>query len=362
MLFAMEFLTLLIGYLLVFSFFTVVCICGDHPSCINGPIGWVKRSLTKAFFCLIPKQIVDLGTRFVYYVYQQRNPTMQIVFGILVLSGHAIVVIDIFPILYGIFHDDNHVLVPMLLLFLNLFVFYKLCGADPGEITKDNHAVYSFVYPYDGAIYQKKTICKTCNFSKPARSKHCSVCNRCVHRFDHHCVWTNNCIGALNNHYFLAFLITLIMMCVNGFYMALRSIVSIAQYSGMVDALIMQANGKMTPVTLSALVQHLFMQFPRIIFLMASLSVLSLLMAGFTVYHLYLMFTNQTSNERYKIGSIKNSERCCKKENTEAIQSKKPNKRKTLNTRPYNQGFLKNIAQVLFPKNYIEKHKKVSHR
>lgn len=45
------------------------------------------------------------------------------------------------------------------------------------------------------------------------------------------------------------------MMCVNGFYMALRSIVSIAQYSGMVDALIMQANGKMTPVTLSALVQ-----------------------------------------------------------------------------------------------------------
>lgn len=84
------------------------------------------------------------------------------------------------------------------------------------------------------------------------------ICNRCVHRFDHHCVWTNNCIGALNNHYFIAFLLTLIMMCLNGFYMALRSIIAIAHFSGMVHAMIMESDGKMIPVSLSALVQVRF--------------------------------------------------------------------------------------------------------
>ncbi|CAI9721507.1 probable palmitoyltransferase ZDHHC4 isoform X2 [Octopus vulgaris] len=206
---------------------------------------------------------------------------------------------------------------------------------------------------------KKKTVCKTCNFVKPARSKHCSICNRCVHRFDHHCVWTNNCIGALNNHYFIAFLLTLIMMCLNGFYMALRSIIAIAHFSGMVHAMIMESDGKMIPVSLSALVQHLFMQFPRIIFLMASLSVLSLLIAGFTLYHIYLMFTNQTNNERHKLGTFQISENCHQNDYDSSKVTKLPKKKQCINSRPYDIGILKNIAQVCFPRYYIDRHKKI---
>ncbi|GAB1600824.1 probable palmitoyltransferase ZDHHC4 isoform X2 [Argonauta hians] len=356
--FTMEFLTLFIGYLLIFSCITVVCICGEHPSCINGPLGWMRNTISKALLFFIPQVVVDWSARIFHYVYFQRNPTMQITFGTLVLCGHAIVVIDIFPILYGIYHDDNHVFVPMLLLFLNLLAFYKLCNADPGEITQNNHSLFISIYAFDGILYKKKTICKTCNFVKPARSKHCSICNRCVHRFDHHCVWTNNCIGALNNHYFIAFLLTLIMMCLNGFYMAFRSIVAVAHYSGMVHAMVMESDGKIIPVSLSALAQHLFMQFPRIIFLMASLSVLSLLIAGFTLYHIYLMSTNQTNNERHKLGALKIAENCPQND-CDSSSVTKLSKSKQKYTNPYDIGILKNIAQVCFPRYYIDRHKKI---
>lgn len=46
--------------------------------------------------------------------------------------------------------------------------------------------------------------------------------------------------------------------------------------------------------------QYLFLAFPRIIFLLGFVMVLSLLLAGYLCFVLYLVATNQTTNEWYR--------------------------------------------------------------
>ena len=48
------------------------------------------------------------------------------------------------------------------------------------------------------------------------------------------------------------------------------------------------------------------MEFPRLVFLVASLAVLTFVVSGFTIYHIYLALTNQTTNERYKKYALQN--------------------------------------------------------
>lgn len=52
------------------------------------------------------------------------------------------------------------------------------------------------------------------------------------------------------------------------------------------------------------LFQFMFMQHPRCVFLITSLAMLTLLLGLFTLYHFYLVISNQTTNERYKMASL----------------------------------------------------------
>ena len=68
-------------------------------------------------------------------------------------------------------------------------------------------------YEYDGLMFVKDKICKTCKIPKPARSKHCSLCDECVEHFDHHCYWINKCITRHNYLKFLLLPITYLLIC-----------------------------------------------------------------------------------------------------------------------------------------------------
>ena len=50
------------------------------------------------------------------------------------------------------------------------------------------------------------TECKKCGIIRPIRSHHCSICDKCIDKLDHHCFFLNNCIGRKNYKFFFSYL------------------------------------------------------------------------------------------------------------------------------------------------------------
>ncbi|KAI9781730.1 MAG: palmitoyltransferase swf1 [Geoglossum umbratile] len=110
---------------------------------------------------------------------------------------------------------SQHILVPFTS-FLVYMTFFQAAFTDPGTVTRENYRHALQIYPYDNILFHPGIKCTTCNFTKPARSKHCRTCKSCVARHDHHCVWINNCVGQGNNHYFILFLSSISLMLTYG--------------------------------------------------------------------------------------------------------------------------------------------------
>jgi hypothetical protein len=122
----------------------------------------------------------------------------------------------------------NHHLALSLLLPLP-YIFIYLCNKTspdaPHIISRTSHAQNATLYPYDYKLFHPNCICRTCQFPKVARSKHCSICRRCIARADHHCVWVNNCLGRGNYKYFLGLLLSITSLLV---YAALLGYLTVA--------------------------------------------------------------------------------------------------------------------------------------
>lgn len=95
--------------------------------------------------------------------------------------------------------------------------------SNPGNITKYNVHQINSHFPNNDIIYFHNNRCTTCDFIKPARSKHCSTCDRCVALFDHHCIWINNCVGYYNYKYFLGWLGANINFLLYGDYLCMQA-------------------------------------------------------------------------------------------------------------------------------------------
>ncbi|KAJ6653901.1 hypothetical protein lerEdw1_007659 [Lerista edwardsae] len=198
-------------------------------------------------------------------------------------------------------------LLPYLLLLLNLGFFLLCCKSNPGIITQCNQTLFLHVYTYDGVMFKKGMVCPTCDVRKPARSKHCGVCNSCVHRFDHHCVWVNNCIGAFNTRYFLLYLLTLMAMAAAIAAITATFLVQVVILSDMMLGLYLDDQGREHPVNVIFLIQHLFLTFPRILFMLGFVLVVALILGSYFCFTLYLILTNQTSNEWFKSAGCQRS-------------------------------------------------------
>ncbi|KAJ1283341.1 hypothetical protein BS78_03G121100 [Paspalum vaginatum] len=144
--------------------------------------------------------------------------------------------------------------------------------------------------------------CDTCLLYRPPRASHCSICNNCVHKFDHHCPWVGQCIGLRNYRFFFLFISTSTFLCLYVFVLSWLNIA--AQRASHGGSLIHSMTGK--PLSL-VLIVYTF--------------VAAWFVGGLTVFHLYLMSTNQTTYENFRY-------RYDKKEN------------------PYSRGVLANMSEV----------------
>ncbi|XP_008584344.1 PREDICTED: probable palmitoyltransferase ZDHHC4, partial [Galeopterus variegatus] len=167
-------------------------------------------------------------------------------------------------------------------------------------ITKANELFFLQVYEYDEVMFPKNVRCSSCDLRKPARSKHCSVCNWCVHRFDHHCVWVNNCIGAWNTRYFLIYLLTLTASAASMAIVSTAFLVHLVVVSELYQETYIDDLGHFQVMDTVFLIQYLFLTFPRIVFLLGFVMILSFLLGGYLCFVLYLAATNQTTNEWYR--------------------------------------------------------------
>ncbi|KAJ9440007.1 putative ZDHHC-type palmitoyltransferase 4 [Diplonema papillatum] len=148
-------------------------------------------------------------------------------------------------------------------------------SADPSKMSPDDLAIaeHHRVESIDHGLW-----CRKCRQPRPPRAHHCSLCNTCVLKMDHHCPWISQCVGHRNHKYFLLFL----------FYMLVSVAVATATISlhflGFLD------NGSVSDAARNE-------TYASILLCFVVCAALTVVMAGFLSWSMWLVLNNATSIE-----------------------------------------------------------------
>ncbi|XP_002964637.2 probable protein S-acyltransferase 17 [Selaginella moellendorffii] len=297
---------LLLVYLGFLLFVLVALLCGNWPVFDRTPVralhSWIGGGACDCVQEILRLCLGSRGVRgyeFVEHICCERpNPILQLFYLSLIVGGFSVFYSTSFKYIPGRFLSSIHRFLGPSAVLVGIAIFLLASFSDPGTITASNLATHEDIYPFDGIIYTEK-ICPTCNIPRPARSKHCSICNRCIARFDHHCGWMNTCIGANNLRYFVFFLIWHSILCCYGVSLLVAILAGEVMRYGVMERL--SFYGMVTFYDkLPHLVQWVITFYNHQVLLLMFLFVVSILLASFLVYHLYLIARNTTTNEVYK--------------------------------------------------------------
>ncbi|XP_075509043.1 putative protein S-acyltransferase 17 isoform X4 [Primulina tabacum] len=233
-----------------------------------------------------------------YYCWDRPNPILQLIYFLIIGATYYFIANSSFSYFPGYYLSGVHRYTSFLAVGVGILLFLLTSFSDPGTVSSANVSQYISAYPYDNIIFSEKE-CSTCKIPKPARSKHCSICNHCVARFDHHCGWMNTCIGERNTGYFMAFILWHFLICIYGLVALalilagrlkeLKVIYILTAYYGI---------GNSFRSLAPHVVQWLLSSYNTQILVMMFLAIVSLLLAGFFMYHVKLCLTNTTTNEK----------------------------------------------------------------
>lgn len=155
-------------------------------------------------------------------------------------------------------------------------------------------------------VMVKIKYCDTCMIYRPPRCSHCSICDNCVERFDHHCPWVGQCIGKRNYVFFFMFVSSATLLCIYVFAI-----------SALYIKFIMDDDAKT--------VWEAMKKSPASVILMAYSFISVWFVGGLSVFHSYLISTNQTTYENFRY-------------------------RSEIRVNPYNQGAVRNFREILCTK------------
>ncbi|XP_044503702.1 probable protein S-acyltransferase 7 [Mangifera indica] len=153
-------------------------------------------------------------------------------------------------------------------------------------------------------VVVKIKYCDTCMLYRPPRCSHCSICNNCVEKFDHHCPWVGQCIGLRNYRFFFMFVFSTTILCL---YVHAFCWVYITKIMNGEGISLWKAMTK-TPASIVLLIYT----FISVWFV-----------GGLTIFHSYLIGTNQSTYENFRY-------------------------RYDRHVNPYNKGIIKNFKEVFF--------------
>lgn len=339
----MDFLTLFAIYVAV-VLTCIVLIC-KYSGQQQTPFNKLFNFALKVAAPFTPKWLQRFSQWILHRLFHQRSNIFIYLHILLELAVYAEFTYEVFGFCREMGTTLTSLSVPYVLLAIKTIFFYLCIKRDPGTVTKKKVAAQLHIYPYDNRLFHPEVSCPTCQLIKPARSKHCRVCNRCVLRFDHHCIWVNNCIGAQNTRYFLLYLFSVCAMAGDIVVLTGDMLLHAVLQSGLLRASYIDKYGQQQQAGLLFVVQHLFLTFPRIVFMLGFVVFVFFLLAGYALFHSYLALVNQTSNEWYKIrGHV--CQQCHPTATPNHLHSPAGDHFKRYH---YSRGLLRNLGEVFFP-------------
>nr|XP_061807337.1 palmitoyltransferase ZDHHC4-like [Nerophis lumbriciformis] len=344
----MDFLTLFAIYVAV-VLTCIILIC-KYSGREHSPLNSLLNILSKVFAPITPKWLQQFCQRALHRLFHKRNNVLIYLQFLLVGAVYAEFTYEVLGFCKEMGSSLTSLSVPYVLLAFETLFFYLCVKRDPGTVTEKTTSSQLYMYPYDNRLFHPYTHCPTCNLIKPARSKHCRVCERCVQRFDHHCVWMNTCIGAYNTRYFLLYLFCLCAMAADIAFLTGTMLLEVVLQSGLFWAKYIDEHGQQQPAGPQFVIQHLFLTFPRIVFMLGFVVFIFLLLGGYTLFNFFLALVNQTSYEWYRSRSH-SCEHCYPTLKADELNVATAHSKRFY----YSRGLLRNLGEIFFPQRPVGK-------
>lgn len=285
----------------------------------------IFNDFKKRFIEMITLILYPIIIIYIYYVF----------IGVYVMEQNRIGS-NYFLIIFTVF---NILIIYTLVFFLRIYPLEDLSTKDlfypniDDSITKEINFNMFFVDKINKLMVSHRVVCEVCGVLKPPRTHHCKKCNRCFLKMDHHCFVINECIGWHNYKFFIVFLILNSSMC--AFIIVFF----------MIECMKKIATKYLVNYVVCMVVVFCSFMFSTTLF----------------IYHVKLLFANETTVENIAINSYVNNtdngraqeifqEGMLAHQNLDSCEDPKSLSRDALN--PYNVGMWENFKEV-FGDNYL---------